>query len=181
MLYSLKEIKKLRIKSGINQKELAQQAGVSQSLIAKIEAGKIEPTYTKACRILETLSRLNEKEEIKAKDILNRKICFAQPEEKIKEIIKTMKLKGISQMPVLKNNLVCGLISEKNIIDQIADGKNIKEKKVEEVMDECPPIISQETKQKTILEILKEHPLILVAEKGEIIGLISKSDLLFNL
>ncbi|MBI2079314.1 helix-turn-helix domain-containing protein, partial [Candidatus Micrarchaeota archaeon] len=37
----------LRRKLGITQKELAKLAGVSQSLIAKIEMGKIDPAYSK--------------------------------------------------------------------------------------------------------------------------------------
>ena len=61
-MYKLSEIKRLRKKLEINQKELAVRAGVSQSLIAKIEAGKIEPTYSKACGILETLKDLEEQE-----------------------------------------------------------------------------------------------------------------------
>ena len=52
MINSLTQIKTLRVKYGLNQKELAQQAGVSQSLIAKIEAGKAKnPTF-------DTLSKL---------------------------------------------------------------------------------------------------------------------------
>ena len=95
MVYQLTEIKKLRLKLGLNQKELADKSGVSQSLIAKIEAGKIEPTYTKANNILETLRQLEEKEETKARDLMNKKLVFAPPEEKIKDIIKIMKQKGI--------------------------------------------------------------------------------------
>ena len=70
---SLNEIKKLRKKYNLNQKELADKAGVSQSLIAKIESGKVEPTFTKAQKIFEALDELREKEEIKAKEIMNTK------------------------------------------------------------------------------------------------------------
>ncbi len=82
---NLSQIKKLRKKLDLNQKELANSSGVSQSLIAKIEAGKIEPTYTKACRILETLKDLAEKEELKASDLMNKKIVFVKPQDKVGE------------------------------------------------------------------------------------------------
>jgi len=68
---NLTEIKQLRRKYHLNQKELAQRAEVSQSLIAKIEAGKVEPSYSKAKLIFEALDQLREKEEVKAKDIAN--------------------------------------------------------------------------------------------------------------
>ena len=174
----LNEIKRLRKKLDLNQKELAQQAGVSQSLIAKIEAGKIEPTYSKACRILDTLKDLEDQTEAKAEDLMNTKIVFIKPTAQVKEVIKIMKQKGISQIPVMKDKVVCGLINEKIILDQIVKGENMNTLLVEEIMDECPPIISLETKQRTILEILREHSIVLVARKGEIKGVISKSDLL---
>lgn len=174
----IKEIKRIRQKLGLNQKELAIRAGVSQSLIAKIEAGKLEPTYSKACKIFAALEEIEEKEAVKAKDLMNKKVVFAKPKEKVKEIIKAMKRKGISQMPVLKEGKVCGVINEKIILENIAAGKNVGEMKVEEVMDDSPPIISLNTTRRTILQILKEHSIVLVAEKGEVKGIISKSDVL---
>lgn len=178
MIYELKEIKRTRKKLALYQKELAERAGVSQSLIAKIEAGVIEPSYSNAKKIFEALEGLKIKVEAKAQELMNKKIVFAKPSEKVKEIIKTMKQKGISQMPVLKEGKVCGLVSEKTILDKIALGKEVSEMKAEEVMDECPPIVSLETSQRVVLEILKENPIVLVAEKGEIKGIISKSDML---
>lgn len=162
----------------MGQKELAGRAGVSQSLIAKVEAGKMEPSYTKARKLFEALEELGRKEETKAKELMNKKIIFAWREESIKEAIKIMKQKGISQMPVGEEGKVYGLVSEKTILEEIMKGKKIERTKVREVMEDCPPIISPETSRKIVLEILKEHPIVLVAEKGEVKGLISKSDVL---
>ena len=109
---------------------------------------------------------------------MNKKIVFVKPEDEVKDVIKIMKQKSISQIPVRKDKVVCGLISEKIILDQVATGKNLTKLTVEDIMADCPPIISLETKQRIILEILREHPIVLVAQKGEIKGIISKSDLL---
>ena len=46
MFNTLQEIKHLRKKFNLTQGELAKLAGVSQSLIAKIESNKINPTFT---------------------------------------------------------------------------------------------------------------------------------------
>ncbi|MFH1683029.1 MAG: CBS domain-containing protein [Candidatus Woesearchaeota archaeon] len=178
MLDELKQIKKIRNRLGINQKELAVKAGVSQSLIAKIESGKIEPTYSKVKRIFEALNELEEKEELKAKDLMNRRVIFIKPNDIIKKVIRLMKEKGISQLPVLDQKKISGMVNEKIILENISEGKNIAELKVKEVMDDSPPIISLETSQKIILELLKENSIVLVAEKGEVRGLISKSDIL---
>ena len=47
-MFELNEISRLRKQLGLTQAELAKLSGVSQSLIAKLEAGKIEPSYSKA-------------------------------------------------------------------------------------------------------------------------------------
>lgn len=175
----IKEIQKLRKKHNLTQKELASRAGVSQSLIAKVEAHKIEPTYAKAKRIFEALEELRTKDELKAKDVMIKQVSFAKVNEPIKTVIKIMKKKSISQMPVLDKEKVCGLISEKTILKKIIENPhNISLLKVKEVMDEDPPIVSPKTGLRTLLELLRDHPLVLVAERGNIRGIISKTDLL---
>jgi len=175
----LSEIQKLRKKFHLNQKELANRAGVSQSLVAKIEAGKIDPSFTKAQRIFQALDQLREKEEVKAKQVMKAKVCFASYNEPLKEVIKTMKSKGISQMPVLQREKVIGILSESTILNKIAEKpERVHSLKAEEVMEEAPPIVSLNTSMHTLLELLRSHSIVLVAEKGDIKGLISKSDLL---
>ncbi len=51
----LSEIKHLRKKFGLTQSQLAKLSGVSQSLIAKIEADRIDPTFSKAQKIFEAI------------------------------------------------------------------------------------------------------------------------------
>ena len=51
----LSDIKKLRIKIGMSQTELASKAKVSQAHIAKIENGKVDPRYSTVDRIFRCL------------------------------------------------------------------------------------------------------------------------------
>ena len=74
MPYELEEIKKIRKKLEITQTDLANRAGVSQSLIAKIESGRIDPTYTKTKKIFAALSELEKKDEITAEQLMTKKI-----------------------------------------------------------------------------------------------------------
>jgi predicted transcriptional regulator len=175
----LEQIKLLRRKLGLGQKELADKAGVSQSFIAKIESNNIEPTYNKAKRILEVLQEEEGKMESVAKELMHKKIVFANPKENVHIIIKKMKKHGISQVPVGNKNQVVGIISEATILNNF--DKNLANKKVEQIMSEVPPIISLDTPRKVILELLKVFSLVLVGKQGEIKGIISKSDLLENI
>jgi len=97
MAYELEEIKKIRKSLGLTQTELAKQANVSQSIIAKIESGKIDPTLSKAKKIFDALSFFEKKHEIKAEEIMNRKIISIKPDEGIKDAVTKMKKYNISE------------------------------------------------------------------------------------
>ena len=63
----LNEIKIIRKKYGLTQSKLANIANVSQSLIAKIESGRIDPTYSNAQKIFSALDTLRKDKEKNSK------------------------------------------------------------------------------------------------------------------
>ena len=175
MQYNIDEIKVIRKRVGITQFELANASGVSQSLIAKIEAGKLDPSFSKAQKIFDALNELSKKDELKAKQIMNKKLIFVGPESRVKEVISLMRKHQISQLPVIKEQKAVGMISETILLDAVA---NKKIDKVNDIMSECPPIISKGTSLEIITGLLKFYPLVLVSEKGRFIGVITKSDII---
>ena len=76
MIYSPQELKKIRKLNNLTQKQLAELSGVSQSLIAKIESNKIDPTFTNAQKIYTALQALSEKDEKKAVDLMNKNLIY---------------------------------------------------------------------------------------------------------
>jgi predicted transcriptional regulator len=178
MTYELEEIKKIRKTLGITQTQLANRAGVSQSIIAKIESKRIDPTYTKAKKIFSALSDLEKKEEIKAEELMTKKIVGVEPESSIKDAISKMKKYQISQLPVVKNHQLIGLVSEASILDALLRSKVTR---VNQIMGEAPPIISKTTSIQIISNLLHHFPIVVVATEGELMGIITKSDLLGKL
>jgi predicted transcriptional regulator len=175
MPFELNEIKQVRKKLGLTQTELAKHANVSQSLIAKIESGRIDPTYSKTKRIFDTLNELSKKHELNAEEIMQKRIISVEPNEAIKEAINKMKKYEISQMPVIKEHKCVGVVSEGGILDALI---NKEVKCVKEIMEECPPIVSKKTSMSVISNLLKFYPIILVSEDGKLIGVITKSDII---
>ena len=175
MTYELEEVKKIRKKLGMTQTDLAKRAGVSQSLVAKIESGKIDPTYTKTKKIFSALSDLEKKGEIKAEQLMTNRLIAIEPGKNIKEAIDKMKKSQISQLPVVQNENLVGLVSESSILDALIEKKF---EKVSEIMQEAPPIVSKNTGIQVISNLLKHFPIVIVSENGKLIGLITKSDLL---
>jgi predicted transcriptional regulator len=172
----LNEIKRLRKKLNLTQHDLAIKANVSQSLIAKIESGKIDPSYTNAKKIFDTLNSLDTNDELNAKDIMYKKIIYADANESVKETIIKMRNKNISQLPVMNHNKIVGFISESLLLDKVLEGHT--QEKVSDVMENNPPIMPPLTKQSVIANLLKHFPLVLIEDKGKFIGIVTKADLL---
>ncbi len=179
MAYSISEIKQLRKKLGLNQTELAQKAGVSQSLIAKIESGNLDPTYTKAQRIFEALNSASKKTEQKVEKIMQKKIISVNPDETVLKAVELMKKHAISQVPVISKGRAVGLVSEATIIKNI--GRDLSKTKISEIMEDAPALVSKNTSVRAASNLLAHFPVILIADHGEIIGIITKADLLKNI
>ena len=176
MPYELHEIKVLRKRFGLTQSELASRAGVSQSLIAKIESQRIDPTYSNAQKIFAALDSLHTTHELKAEQVMQKHMITVNHDAGLLNTINLMKKHNISQVPVLKGRQIIGLISETSLLEAALEGK--KHITVEEVMQDAPPIISKNATVLTIAGLLRFYPLVIVAEKDKYIGIVAKSDLL---
>jgi len=175
---NLNQIKQIRRKLGLTQAELASRAGLSQSLIAKVEAGTLDPTYSKAQSLFEAIKRLEKKQEKLASEIMNKKIITIDCKENVISAVKKMKKYGISQMPVLEKGSAVGLVSESTIIYAMSTNDNLNNLSVCKVMQECPPIITPNARKSVIVDLLKHYSIVLVSDKGKLTGLISKADVL---
>ena len=70
MEYDIKDIKRIRLQIGLTQSKLADKSGVSQSLIAKVESGLIDPGYSSVKKIFDTLDSLQSENTSTAKDLM---------------------------------------------------------------------------------------------------------------
>ena len=179
MLSELSEIPKLRKQLGLTQHELAMRAQVSQSLVAKIEAGRIDPGYTSVTRIFSVLQELAEKSELTAAMLMERKVISVHASEKLPLAIAKMRKYSISQLPVLEQGTAIGLISESTVLDAIsAHPERIETMVIADIMQDAPPVVPGTTSTRILSGLLKHYPLVMVAEKGIIKGVITKSDII---
>lgn len=176
MLQELDEIKYLRKKFNLTQLKLAKLSGVSQSMIAKIEAGRLEPTFSNAKKIFTVLNSLTEEKDLIAKDFIKNKIISVNSTTKLKEVIKKMKSYNISQLPVINSGVLVGLISESIILENLFSNKTAI--LVEDVMCDPPPSVSVNTSIRIISNLLKSFQMVVINKKGKLLGVITKSDLI---
>ncbi|MEX2703835.1 MAG: CBS domain-containing protein [Candidatus Freyrarchaeum guaymaensis] len=172
------DIKRLRKKVGLTQTELAEKAGVSQSLIARIESGSVDPRLSTLQRILNAMRAANE-ESLTAKDIMFSPVITIDSDAQVLEAAELMRNKDISQLPVVKQGRPVGSINDQIIVQHLSRGQQIFQKKVEEIMDESFPSVSPSTKVEVVNQLLASgNPAVLVIDKGEIVGIITKIDLI---
>ncbi|MBI2075679.1 CBS domain-containing protein [Candidatus Woesearchaeota archaeon] len=180
-LPELKTIKNMRKQMGINQTELAKAAGVSQSLIARLEAGRVDPSYQKVKKIFLALENVGSGRIPKAKDIMSKHVATIRSNLSVKDAAKLMKNKKISQLPVVDDGVVVGSVSEKTLIDKVAQGLNFDNLAlvpIKDLMDEAFPQIDENSSISVVSTLLEYNAAVLVTSKGKINGVVTKADLL---
>ncbi len=184
MFPDISDIKKLRKKVEMTQKELAKRTGLSQSYIARLENGDLNPSYENLKKIFSVLEyelEKREEREIKVKDVMTRDVIFVDYNDSIDSAMRIFLKYGFSQLPVIKNGQVVGSITESIISSKISNGKSpseLKKMKVYEIMEEPFPIVGESTPIKIAAFLLKFYPAIIVTNGEKITGIVTKADLL---
>src|SRR3989338_2792576 len=130
-------LKLLRKKARLSQTELAKKIGISQAHIAKIETGKVNPTLHTVKKIL---AAITPKETKKCKDLMERNVKFVSPGDSAKKTLVIMRRYGISQLPVMKNSIHVGSVSESTLLKNF---ERIEGKKVRDIMEKPFPIVDE--------------------------------------
>ena len=109
------------------------------------------------------------------------KVISIQKDEPTSKVVKLMKEHGYSQIPVFNGNQSVGSISEKTILREILNGKDLAEISklpAKEIMEETFPQIGEDAPLSLISSLLQTYQAVLVTKEGEVIGIITKADLL---
>lgn len=180
MSFEITEIKDIRKKLGLTQTQLAKKANVSQSLIAKIESNRIDPTYSNVMKIFNALNELVNNKDIKAEEVMQKNLIYVDPDSSLKECVAKMNKYGISQLPVIKGKNVSGYVSEGLLLEKLINAKE-KDLAVKEVMYDVPPVVSRNSSLSMASHLLKYFPMVLVSDNGNIKGIITKADVIRKL
>ncbi|MBI4141216.1 CBS domain-containing protein [Candidatus Woesearchaeota archaeon] len=178
-MFDIRRLKDIRKKLGITQQAFAKRANVSQSLIAKIEAGAIDPSYSNVLKLEQTVNDLTNIKEPSAQDVMNPKIIFVKPDDKVSDVIKVMRKNSISQVIVEEENKIVGLITEGSLLEK--DLSKLQQLRAKDVMLDPPPVVANKTKLSVLSAILTQYPLVVIQKESKFVGVATKSDLLNHL
>jgi predicted transcriptional regulator len=179
MLFDISQLKKIRTQIGLTQYEFAKQANISQSMVAKIESGKLDPTYSYVKKIEQTIKQITQQQEKTAEELMHHGVFSVKSQDSLVKAIELLKKHDISQVPVIDKDRVLGLITESVLLEQTPE--NIKSKVVSEIMEESPPQIDHKAPISAGISLLRFYPLVLITIKGRVRGVITKADIIKTL
>jgi len=173
MVISGSTLKRLRAEAGLTQRQLAGMIGVSQAHIAKIEKETVDPRLSTVNKILHVLT---EREGKKCGEIMTRHVISLKPTDKVSKASQLMMKHAISQLPILEGGKIIGTITEDSIVRNLST--TLAEETAERIMQAPLPSVPESTNITMIQPLLQDRPAVLVVRRGEIVGIIARSDLL---
>ena len=181
MLPRLDSIRRMRLKLGITQRELARMCDISTSMINQIESGRSKPSYDTARRIFDELtSREASSVSQTAGSLCNEKILRLDVQATLHDAVKMMRQHSISQIPVFTGRDPVGVITEDGLVRHLADGgeAGLKRTALQDAMESIPPIVDHDTPAALLVPLIRYSKCILVSKKSHIVGIITASDTL---
>lgn len=175
------EMRKYRKRVGLSQTEVAKMAGCSQSLIARIEKGGVDPRLSTFNNIKNVIKEVESKNTEGCIDLMSTPVIYASPDDTVSETSDKFIENNISQMPVVEEGKQIGCINESNILNRISynvDREKMQSITVREVMGPPFPVLNINSNLNDVLNLLKTNKAIIITTKGEIDGIITKSDII---
>lgn len=176
-----RQLKRIRVQLGMTQAGLADAAGVSQSIIAKIESGSVDPTFSTITAISRALSTTGAKKGKKASDVMSSPVIGVQKGTKISECVSMMKRNGFSQMPVFSGEKVVGVITETHVVSLLSESSEPGKVLQQRVGDHTQPVfaaVGRDTPVDALFSLFRYLPVVIVTSGETTEGIITKIDLL---
>ncbi len=173
------ELKKKRESLGLKQTDVARLAGISQSMVARIESGTVDPRVSTLRKVIDVLTDA-ERSKITARHVMCHPVYSVLVSDPISHAVRMMEERGISQVPVLDNGIPVGCVSETALVTAMDRGALPRDAVllVRECMESGFPTVPPDADLTMVVHILQDNHAVLVVDRGAIQGVITKHDLL---
>ncbi|SFR70794.1 transcriptional regulator, XRE family [Halogeometricum rufum] len=167
------DLRERRKELDLTQSTLAEMAGVSQPLIARIEGGDVDPRLSTLRRIVNALDEA-EGSVVRADDLMNTNVVSVSPDDSVRDARDRMLEEGFSQLPVIRDGRPVGIISNGDI--RRVQDEDVGDLPVAEVMREAITTVEPEATLEEIDSSLDHHSAVLVVGGGQTVGIITEAD-----
>ncbi len=105
-------------------------------------------------------------------------LVSVSPDETLSSAIKIMNDNGVTQIPVISDNMSVGSLRESHVLAKLLKNQELLNSKVSEVMDESFPVLEIDSNLNQIKKHLLKSPAVLLEDYKRITGIITRSDVL---
>jgi predicted transcriptional regulator len=171
------DLKEKRKELGMTQSKLADRAGVSQPLIARIENGDVDPRLSTVSRIVEVFETAEE-DAVTAGDLMSGGVISVAPDDTVRDAVETMQDAQFSQLPVVdEDGVPVGSTSDAMVARARSETDDLPHTPVEDIMGESFPTVSPDSDLSTVSRLLDHSSAVLVTREGKVAGIITDADL----
>ncbi len=178
------ELRKRRLELGMTQREVAERAGISQPLVARIETGGVDPRVSTLTKIVEVLNSAGRDPGWTARDVMTDDVVSVRPKDSLQKAASVMNKGGFSVLPVMEYGRVVGSITERKLVEEMSRGEEIRDlakQRVATIVQPAPPQVSPDADVDALSRLLDDHSILMVMENGRSLGVVTKADILRTL
>jgi cystathionine beta-synthase len=106
------------------------------------------------------------------------KVVTATTKTTVRDAIDTLKASGISQLPVVEDGKLRGIVAEVDLLRHLVSGKKTLESPVGEIAEGDYATVTPDTKVELLQSALADAKVAMVTEKDELVGIVTKIDLI---
>ena len=174
MILTAGDLQRLRQRRGLTQAELASKIGVSQSYIARLERGSLDPKLSLVKKIVDILTSNTGRI---CSEIMSTNPITIDARDVVSIAVSLMQENNYSQLPVLRGTQIVGIITEWDIIQNLQH--DLREISVQAIMNPSSVLmVDGNTSIDVIIPLFENYQAILVQNQGRIQGIITRSDIL---
>lgn len=107
-----------------------------------------------------------------------RKIVSASPSSKVRDVIATLKSQGISQLPVIEKGKLRGVVGEVDLLRHLVTGEKTLDSAIGGIVEGDYATVTPDTKIELLQSVLADAKFAIVGEGDEVVGIITKIDLI---
>jgi cystathionine beta-synthase len=105
-------------------------------------------------------------------------VVTAHADERVKDVIAKLKDHGFSQIPVVKDRKLFGIVTEVALLRYLASGEYSLTSSIEELVESDYATVSPNTSVESVQSLLGDARIAIVTDRDEIVGVITKIDLI---
>ncbi|MFH1623208.1 MAG: CBS domain-containing protein [Candidatus Aenigmatarchaeota archaeon] len=114
------------------------------------------------------------------KDVMNANVVVAKAEATIREASEVMNKYNIGSLVVMKDNIIAGIITEHNVLESVAAGRNPDETRIGEVMSPEVVTVALDSTIEQAVDLMVQHKIkkLPVVDGDKLKGIVTASDII---